>query len=296
MKQNVTVPVRTQNWPQDTRPVVSVMCFAYNQNRYIPQCLDAILGQLTDFPVEILVHDDASTDGTAEIIIEYARKFPGILKPVLQTENQFSRHRRIRSILHAHVRGDFVASCDGDDVWLDPCKLSKQVGFLREHPEYVLSYHDAVLIDDAGRELKKNYLPKVFQRDYLREELRIFSWMLSGTIMYRNVDIDFPPEYHLTPNGDNFLPILLAPHGGAKFQAEVGPLAYRQHAGGIWSQKNPAEQARMHLQSDLQITCYLVRTGDVEAARKVITGRFSIHAQEFFGFHDPIRRTSDKLS
>lgn len=269
-----------------TTPVVSVMCFAYNHQQYITQCLDAILEQLTDFPVEILVHDDASNDGTAAIILEYARKFPSVFKPVLQTENQHSLHRKIRPILQTHVRGNFVASCDGDDMWLDPYKLSKQVGFLRKHPEYVLSYHDAVKIDEAGRELTATYLPHTFQRDYSRDELMVLSWMLHGTIVYRNVDITFPPEYDLAPNGDNFLPILLAAHGGAKFQSEVGPLAYRQHAGGIWSQKIPAERARMHLQSYLQIASYLVRIGDAEAAKKVIMGRLSDHAWTYFGFLD----------
>ena len=234
--QTNTVPIREQIWPAGTSPVVSVMCFAYNQRRYITQCLDAILDQMTDFPVEILVHDDASNDGTAAIILEYAQRFPGIFKPVLQTENQFSRHRKIRPVLQPFVRGSFVASCDGDDIWLDPHKLSKQVSFLRKHPEYILSYHNAAQIDDAGRVLKETYLPKAFQCDYSRDELRVFSWMLSGTITYRNVDIDFPPEYDLAPNGDNFLPILLAAHGGAKYQEEVSPLAYRQHAGGAWAQ------------------------------------------------------------
>ena len=279
--------ISDQCWPADVKPVVSVMCFTYNHERFIAQCLDAILCQVTDFPVELLVHDDASTDGSPGIIRTYAQRFPNIVKPVLQTENQHSLHRKIRPILQRRAKGCFVANCDGDDVWLDPCKLARQVGFLRGNPEYVLSYHDAVTINGEGHVIKSTYIPDVFRRDYSQAELKElkWGWMLEGTVVYRNVKVDFPPEYDMAPNGDNFFPILLAAHGAAKFQADVGPLAYRHHAGGMWSSKTPAEQTRMHLQTYLQIANYFVRTGETETAKKIIAGRLSHYASEYFAHH-----------
>jgi hypothetical protein len=270
-------PIFKQRWPAGTVPTVSVLVVAYNQERFIAQCIESVLQQVTDFPAEVIVHDDASTDGTAAIIRAYAQRFPQLVQPVLQMENQYSQKKRIFPTLQTLAAGEFIARCDGDDFWTDSHKLTRQIGFLRQNPGYVLSFHDAVHIDEEGRVLQKENLPKSAQRDYTQAELRElkWGWMLLGTVVQRNVQIDFPPEYALVPNGDNFLPMLLAAHGGAKFQPEVGPLAYRQHPGGIWSQQTAAEKARMHLQSYLQIAAYFVRVGEVQTAKAIIAGRLA---------------------
>lgn len=97
--------------------------------------------QQTNFPFEAIVHDDASTDGTAAIIREYAEKYPDIIKPIYETENQYSKHDgSLRKIMDAHMRGKYIAICEGDDYWIDPLKLQKQVDFMEGHPECGLCY------------------------------------------------------------------------------------------------------------------------------------------------------------
>lgn len=108
--------------------------------------------QQTSFPFIAVVHDDASTDGSADIIREYAEKYPDIIKPIFQSENQYSkRNGSIRRDLN-QACGDikYHALCEGDDYWTDPHKLQKQVDWLESHPEYsivccastVATYHE----------------------------------------------------------------------------------------------------------------------------------------------------------
>ena len=124
--------------------MVSVICLAYNHEAYIRDTLEGFVRQKTDFPFEVLVHDDASTDGTADIIREYAERYPEIIHPVLETKNQYSKGVIIaRDILFPLVRGRYVALCEGDDYWSDPLKLSKQVKALEARPDIDICAHRA---------------------------------------------------------------------------------------------------------------------------------------------------------
>lgn len=117
--------------------IVSVCCLAYNHESYIRKCLEGFLIQKTDFPFEILIHDDASTDGTEEIIREYEAKYPNIIKPLYEKENQWQKGRRGSAIFNfPRARGKYIALCEGDDYWTDPYKLQKQVDFLEANEDY----------------------------------------------------------------------------------------------------------------------------------------------------------------
>lgn len=109
-------------------PLVSIICTVYNHAPYIRQCLDGFVMQQTTFPYEIIVHDDASTDYSAEIIREYADKFPGLFVTILQKENQYSKGVPIgKTFMYPIAKGKYLALCEGDDYWTDPLKLQKQV-------------------------------------------------------------------------------------------------------------------------------------------------------------------------
>ncbi len=269
------LPIHQTDFSEDASPKVSVVVMAYNQENFIRKCLGSILMQKVNFPVEIIIHDDASKDKTSKIISAYAKKFPKIIKVFLQKENQFSKQIKLRPHLLKKCKGEYIAHCDGDDFWTDPDKLRKQVEFLDKHAEYVMSFHDAVAIDKMGKLIVRNVLSKSSRRDYTKAELRIlkWGWMLFGTIVHRNVAIEFPPEYNLVPNGDNFYPMLLATFGAAKFHDDVGPLAYVQHDGGIWSSKSKIQKNEMHMRSYFAIVGYFVRMGDREAAKALISSR-----------------------
>lgn len=125
----------SNNYSKDTLPLmVSIMCITYNHEPYIRQCLEGFVMQKTNFRFEAIVHDDASTDGTAAIIREYAEKYPDIIKPIYETENQYSKHDgSLRRIMDEACKGKYIALCEGDDYWTDPQKLQIQVDFMENH-------------------------------------------------------------------------------------------------------------------------------------------------------------------
>ncbi len=123
----------------DNTPLVSIRCITYNHEPYIRQCLEGFVMQQTNFKFEAIVHDDASTDGTAAIVAEFAEKYPDIIKPIYQTENQWSkRDGSLTRAINPHLKGKYIAMCEGDDYWIDPLKLQKQVDFLEANPGYGL--------------------------------------------------------------------------------------------------------------------------------------------------------------
>lgn len=135
---------------------VSVICLVYNHESYLRKCLDGFVNQKCDFEYEVLIHDDASTDNSASIIREYEEKYPNIIKPIYQTENQYSKGVKISSTyLFPKARGEYLAWCEGDDYWTDNCKLQKQVDFLDEHQEYIACVHKYDVINKEGEVVEK---------------------------------------------------------------------------------------------------------------------------------------------
>ncbi len=120
----------------DQKPLVSVITATYNHERYIRDCLEGFLMQKTNFPVEVIIHDDASTDHTADIIREYYEKRPDLFHVIIERENQYSQHKIISIPLYKQAQGKYMAFCEGDDYWTDPLKLQKQFDFMESNPEY----------------------------------------------------------------------------------------------------------------------------------------------------------------
>lgn len=129
---------------KDKKPTVAIWTMTYNHAPYIRECLDGIVMQQTNFPFVAIVHDDCSLDGTIEIIKEYASKYPDIIKPIFEEENQYSKHNgsldRIKQQSLTATGAKYIAMCEGDDYWTDPLKLQKQVDFLETHPDYGMCY------------------------------------------------------------------------------------------------------------------------------------------------------------
>lgn len=123
------------------QPLVSICSLVYNHESYLRQCLDGFVMQKTTFPFEVVIHDDASTDGSADIIREYAERYPDVFVPIYQTENQYSKGIKVSStFVFPRARGKYIALCEGDDYWTDPLKLQKQVDFLEANPDYGLVF------------------------------------------------------------------------------------------------------------------------------------------------------------
>lgn len=141
------------NWPMDyiDKPLCSIRCTTYNHARYVAQALDSFLMQETNYPFEIIIHDDASTDNTQDIIREYNQRFPSIIKPILQTENQYSKpngRMYLKELVDGACKGKYIAWCEGDDYWIDCRKLQKQIDYLETHPDCSMVFNSANYVDD----------------------------------------------------------------------------------------------------------------------------------------------------
>ncbi len=135
----------------DSNVLVSVLCTTFNHRNYIRRCLDSIVCQKTDFRFEVIVHDDASTDGTREIVREYAEKYPDLLIPILQEENQYSKGNDfIESCMVPLASGKYFILFEGDDFFSDPDKLRLQAEALEAHPECSVCVHDTDTVDKEG--------------------------------------------------------------------------------------------------------------------------------------------------
>ena len=177
---------------------VSICCAAYNHGKYLRECLEGFLMQETDFPYEILVHNDASTDDTGDIIEEYARKYPGIVREIRQTSNQYQAGNRaiVTKFLLPVAKGDLIAICEGDDYWIDPVKLQKQVEIMDSDPTLAASIHSTRIIDPKGK-LSGHFKPA--KREGLVKTPEIIKWRHNfchiSSLVYRKRLMEAYPEY-----------------------------------------------------------------------------------------------------
>lgn len=217
--------------------MVSVLLTTYNQAAFIREALDGVLMQETDFAWELLVGEDCSTDGTRAIVEEYAARHPTRIRAVLQERN-IGGHANFDSLLR-QARGRYIAWVEGDDAFVDPQKLARQVAYLEAHPEAAICFHRARIVRADGQERRSNKrqrtgtgLADICVRCYIR----------TPTVMWRAGLVSSLPEWvHALPSGDWPLFVLLAEHGSIGFlEREMSML--RRHARGVWSGMNRAEQ------------------------------------------------------
>ena len=209
----------------ENRPLVSICSITYNHAPYIRQCLDGFLMQKTNFAYEILINDDCSTDGTTEIIQQYATKYPNVIFPVYHDENQYSKGLRgfYRRFLFPKARGKYIALCEGDDYWTDPLKLQKQVDFLEANPNYGLVYGKARQYDQAQEKFRSSTIgePIVNFEDFIKNGNRIptATALFRRDLCKRYLDEDFPlDEWKM---GDAPLWLYLAQHSKLHFFEDV---------------------------------------------------------------------------
>lgn len=221
----------------DNSIIVTIICLAYNQEKYIKQCLDGFVMQKTNFKFEVLINDDASTDGTADIIREYEDRYPNIIKPIYQSENQFSKGGRIGiRFLYPNIKGKYVAMCEGDDYWTAPYKLQKQVDFLEHNPDYSICFHPVKVIHD-GYDLKDYIYPKKVNHNFTFHELLKYNFIQTNSVMYRwafkdkDIDKNFPKD--MCPS-DWYLHLLHAKEGKIKILPDIMSV-YRRNPNGMWS-------------------------------------------------------------
>ena len=235
-------------------PVVSICCLTYNHILYIRQCLDGFMMQKVNFPIEILIYDDASTDGTQGIIREYETKYPNIVKPIYQKENQYSKGVRVGFVYnYSRAKGKYIALCEGDDYWTDPYKLQKQVDFLESNPDYVMCSHRFnQYIQEKG--LLEEEQDKDFKgADYDLKNLIGGKWLTQTlTVMYRRSALDLKRYAAYGMSMDMILFYELLRNGKGYCFPDIMAV-YRVHKGGVWSEVSMNRQRLMEFRARLAI-------------------------------------------
>lgn len=217
--------------------LVSISCITYNHAPYIRQCLEGFLMQKTNFAFEILIHDDASTDGTEMIVREYEKKYPDKILAIYENENQWVKGLRGSTAFNfPRVKGKYIALCEGDDFWTDPFKLQKQVDFMEANNNYALCFHATNCVRADEVQIVYNVIKKE------RHSYNICDFILGGggfmatnSMLFRSEFInDIPQWMSKCPVGDLPLMLLLGAKGDAFYIDEVMS-AYRVGTGGYTS-------------------------------------------------------------
>ncbi|WP_370231026.1 glycosyltransferase family 2 protein [Marinobacter nauticus] len=237
------------SWTSDREnPVVSVICNTFNQESYIEDAIRGFLIQQTNFPFEIIIHDDASTDRTKNIVGFYSSKYPRIIRTVFQTENQYRQNKKPTLISSKYARGQYLALCEGDDFWVSPKKLQSQKDILDSYEDVDIVFHSAFMMSENGG-------LKLFC-DHGGSQLKIGvnkvirtggPCMPTASIVVRRryfdvvvkANLEFFEKYH----SGYFLQVFASLRGGALYLPE--PLSvYRTQALGSWSLsiKNSSKQ------------------------------------------------------
>lgn len=233
-------------------PLVSVFCATYNHASYIKDAINGFLMQETNFSYEIVIHDDASTDGTTEILQDYEKKYPDLIKVIYEKENQYRKGNPVRFfyLLQKKLRGKYIALCEGDDFWIDSRKLQIQVDYLEENPDCQLTVHNAVKIDErtGSIELTNRYK---YDRDLTARNLVLAEKgdLPSASMVYRKFSWSSRENFFLEASvGDYARQLYFFSKGKVHFFDRVMSV-YRHMHPGSWSneQNQKGEERLLHL-------------------------------------------------
>lgn len=224
----------TKRWIDSSHPLVTIVCITYNHQKFLKQSLESLLAQQTEFAFEILIHDDASTDDTKNIISCYSKRYPNVIRTIEQTENKYSQNIEILSeFVFPAARGKYIALCEGDDYWTDSNKLHMQVDFLEKNRHYAAATHQSRKIYESENGKSELFYSKVPDTLHLKHLLdgRVFH---TASLVYR-AEIT---NRNRIPNNivsvDRALNFLVVAHGPIKFfQDEM--CVYRKNDGGVSS-------------------------------------------------------------
>lgn len=244
------------------KPIVSIICLTYNQEKYVRDCLDGFVMQQATFPYEVLIYDDASIDGTPMIIKEYAKKYPDIFKPTLYEKNNFSQGLGYVGLYTGikEAKGKYVAYCEGDDYWTDPHKLQNQVDFLEAHPDYEICAHEVMVKYADGKQtafsdFEKNLFISVKNSDYTFDDILTGNIIHISSMMYRNFDIKLPDWLPQISACDMVLFRILGEKGKLHTLNDCMSV-YRDHSDSV---TNTRVEFQSKLQSYLKISIPILR-------------------------------------
>ena len=245
-----------QNWKDDiNKPVVSICCAAYNHENFISEAIESFLMQETDFPFEVLINDDCSTDSTANIIRDYEKKYPNIIKPIYQKENRYSKGIIISSTFNIpRAKGKYIAFCEGDDYWTDKNKLQIQTDEMKKYPNIDLSFHYASeLIDNKiGKTIAKHsHKNDIFSTSEVIVGGGVF--MPTASLIIKKSAVENLPDWFYTdaPISDLIYQIFGSLNGALYINKNMS--IYRKGDSGSWSQMNRSTEKKISHRKKMNI-------------------------------------------
>lgn len=247
---------------------VSICCWVYNHEKYLRKCLDGFVMQKTNFAYEVIIHDDASTDKSADIIREYEGKYPDIFKPIYQIENQYSKGVKIGwKYLFPKANGKYIAFCEGDDFWCDENKLQRQYDAMEKHTNAVFCAHKVCCVDEKGENLNQYYPGRNLKNSEissnqmleLMKELR-YPFQTSSYFMRKKfwdgITVENAPKYMLL-GGDLMILMYFISKGSFVYLDEVMS-CYRMNSVGSWSERNYNNKEKQIALTKNTIAAYLL--------------------------------------
>lgn len=216
---------------------VSIICNAYNHGPYIRDALEGFVKQKTNFGYEVLIHDDASTDNTADVIREYEKKYPDIIRPIYQTENQYSRGVSITRTYHLpRMNGKYVALCEGDDYWTDSLKLQKQYDEMEKNLNIDICAHAVKKIRASNGQVLENVAPSDKKVVFNVDEVIAGGggFVATNSLFYRRSLLENQPEFRIRCPLDYSLQIQGSLRGGMLYLPD-SMAVYRALVPGSWS-------------------------------------------------------------
>lgn len=231
-------------------PLVSVYCMTYNQENTIGQTIKSILAQKTNFPFELIIHDDASTDRTAQIVRQYADAYPQVIQPILQTENQFRNCNIFKTHIHPIAKGKLVAVCEGDDYWTDENKLQLQADLMLEHPDCMLCFHAVQQLEPNGQTMTVRPLKKSGKVPAALIIKRGGMFCPSVSSMFRKEVMDIWPSFRDEADVYDYPAQVLAASMGSVYYIDREMAVYRFASEGSWTAQHKDEVDYAHIENE----------------------------------------------
>ena len=231
-------------------PLVSVYCMTYNQENTIAQAIESIVSQKTDFPFELIVHDDASTDATADVVRGYEKRYPEIIRPIYQTENQYRRFNLVKQFIHPASRGKYIAFCEGDDFWSDTDKLQLQADIMRANPECTLCFHAVDQLFSDGRRMNCRPLKKTGEVSSSLVVKRGGLFCSTVSSMYRRDVMDIWPQFRMAADVYDYPSQALAAFMGKVYYIDRNMGVYRFASEGSWTAQHSKTADTAHIENE----------------------------------------------
>lgn len=240
--------------------LVSIVCITYNHEKYIEKAIESFLMQETTFNFEILIHDDASTDKTAEIIKKYEEKYPNLIKVIYQKENQYSKGVRVSQILYKKAKGKYIAICEGDDYWIDSHKLQKQFDYMEKNPKCGLCFHSVKVLDNYTGKITGIIAPYRENRLVQTDNVILGEGGFIGTnsIFCRAFLLkEMPKFYKICSVGDYPIQILTSCNEYAYFIKDAMSI-YRVNVEGSWTNNSKKGSYDIYVEKSIHLNENLI--------------------------------------